>query len=295
MNNLDWNVLKTIYEEKSLNKAAEKLLISQPSLTYRIKRIETEVGAKILTRHAGGVNFTPKGKIVLNYAIEMENRFNALRNQLQNESYQESISFKLGCSTVVSQRLLAPLLKLFQSQHPEIKVELITGSSTTRIPKLLHSGAIQIAIMRDNNVNWDECQHVLSEDAYGIFTSSPFPLKDLNKLSWIQSEGTRHTKSYRIFYDWWKRNFCDEPPESIIMVDTIEACLQMVSQGLGWTWATELHVHNHSELHFQSINDINGHPITRKTVLLYKDSQLSNPAVKAFIDCTLDYIKAFPL
>ena len=42
MNDDDYRILSLLYEEKSLTKTAQKLFISQPSLSYRIRKIEEE-------------------------------------------------------------------------------------------------------------------------------------------------------------------------------------------------------------------------------------------------------------
>ena len=40
MDEIDWNLLKILYEEKSATKAAEKLFLSQPAVAYRKSRME---------------------------------------------------------------------------------------------------------------------------------------------------------------------------------------------------------------------------------------------------------------
>lgn len=46
----DFELLKILHEEQNITKAAERLHISQPALTYRIKQIEKEFGTKIILR-----------------------------------------------------------------------------------------------------------------------------------------------------------------------------------------------------------------------------------------------------
>ena len=52
------NYMITIAETKSLNKAAERLYISQPSLTNAVKELENELGVTLLNRSGRGVTLT---------------------------------------------------------------------------------------------------------------------------------------------------------------------------------------------------------------------------------------------
>jgi DNA-binding transcriptional LysR family regulator len=71
MTDRDWVLLKTIAEERNITRAAEKLYISQPAITYRVRLLEREFAAKLLIRTPNGVILTPQGEHLLNYAKEM--------------------------------------------------------------------------------------------------------------------------------------------------------------------------------------------------------------------------------
>ncbi len=60
-----------ITEHGSLNKAAEKLYISQPSLTSTIHDLEDELGIKIFNRNSRGVTLTQEGEDFLSSAKEL--------------------------------------------------------------------------------------------------------------------------------------------------------------------------------------------------------------------------------
>ena len=64
------NYLITIAATKSLNKAAEQLYVSQPSLTNAIKELEKELGITLFYRSGRGVTLTNDGTEFLLYAIK---------------------------------------------------------------------------------------------------------------------------------------------------------------------------------------------------------------------------------
>ena len=55
-----------IAEEKSLSKAAERLYLSQPALSQRLKKLEDELGTPLFVRGKDGLSITDAGRIYVN-------------------------------------------------------------------------------------------------------------------------------------------------------------------------------------------------------------------------------------
>ena len=58
----------TVAESNSMNEAAGKLFISQPSLSASIKELENEIGIELFRRTNRGITITPEGKEFVGYA-----------------------------------------------------------------------------------------------------------------------------------------------------------------------------------------------------------------------------------
>lgn len=80
----------------SINKAAEKLYLSQPNLSRSIHALEEEMGKELLTRTNRGVTLTPTGQLLYYYARSILNQFQVLE-RLKNLS-EEVIHRKLSVS-----------------------------------------------------------------------------------------------------------------------------------------------------------------------------------------------------
>lgn len=88
--------LITIAETKSLNKAAELLYVSQPSLTNAMKELEKELGLVLLYRGGKGVALTNDGAEFLLHAKEIYDQYEAVvQKYSKNGSYRK----KFGVST----------------------------------------------------------------------------------------------------------------------------------------------------------------------------------------------------
>lgn len=86
----------TIAETKSMNKAAEQLYVSQPSLTNGVKELEKELGITLFYRSGKGVTLTNDGVEFLLYAKQLYNQYeNLLERYGKGGSYKK----KFGVST----------------------------------------------------------------------------------------------------------------------------------------------------------------------------------------------------
>ncbi len=79
-----------------MNKAAEKLFITQPSLTSSIKSLENEIGISIFLRTGRGVSVTSEGSDFLQYARQVYQQYDILEQRYSNKA---SIKRKFGVST----------------------------------------------------------------------------------------------------------------------------------------------------------------------------------------------------
>ncbi len=86
----------TIAQEGSLNKAAEQLFVSQPSLTSALKELENEIGIIIFNRTSRGVVPTPDGAEFLNRARQLYHQFELLTEQYESP---DKIKRKFSVST----------------------------------------------------------------------------------------------------------------------------------------------------------------------------------------------------
>ena len=84
MDHKDWEILKMLSEEKNVTKAAERLYISQPALTYRLKNMEKEFGTKLVVRNPNGILLTHQGEYLLAYALEMIQKLQDTKERIKN-------------------------------------------------------------------------------------------------------------------------------------------------------------------------------------------------------------------
>lgn len=151
-----WNMDKKIAyilavaENNSISKAADKLYISQPSLSRYITKLEDELGVKLFQRSMDGIRLTEAGKVYVEYAQKMTCLQNKLEQDLEqikrNVSEKDEISICMTINSIV----LSPqqLTKAFHQKYPNCKLTIMNIMSRD-IPDILVNQRCDIVIGPD--------------------------------------------------------------------------------------------------------------------------------------------------
>ena len=285
MNEKDWTILQTIYEERNITKAAEKLYISQPALTYRLQQLEREFGTMIVARGKRGVEFTSEGEYIARYAMNMILQLRNTKEYVQNMSQEIKGVLRMGVSSTIARFELPFILKQFASLYPNVDIHLKTGWST-EINHMLHKEEVHLGFVRGNYV-WSEGKYLFREEPIVIVSKDPINnIKDLPKLPRVNYETDQSLKT--TIDNWWQETF-ENPPTINMEVDRIDTCKQMVLMGLGYAILPSMCLLNEEDVHKIKITKKNNKLITRKSWLLYRERSLSLSPVKAFVDFLKEY------
>lgn len=272
MTDSDWSLLCLLAEERNITNVATRLYVSQSTVSYRIKAIESELGVTILHRSRTGVSFTSDGMVVLKYAQESLTRLNALKNSFKCHSTTLNGSLRLGVSTSIAYHVLPYLLKAFSSFYPDIDIIPKSNRSTIMID-MLHQNEVDLAIVR-SNVEPCENAELLYEEPLFLVSKSPVNEHELSSQSFLH-----HINAPNDDTMVWVRETLGETSVPIIDVDNIEVCLQLLSAGLGWTILPGLTLASRRSLFTKPIYFKSGAPVTRKTWLLVQNSPCSPEAL----------------
>ena len=275
----DWEILIAVEEEKSLSRAAERLFIAQSTLSYRLANLEKEIGMPLLVRHAKGVSFTLAGERLVQYARKMQAEWKQVRSELRALRTPLSGTLRVGASSVVAKYRLGGLLKGWKAAYPEIHLQIEVGSSTLYLPKLFAERKLDAVICRGDGME-GEHRLYLEKEPWVLAVPPHMDLKDLPSLSWVQYESLIFTKEIKRQIYWWNRHF-DRQPYRVMMVDSIDACLQMIACGLGWSLVPRIHIRGKG-VKTLPVLDEKGRPVTRETVLYYHDSEEKGALLERF-------------
>jgi LysR family transcriptional activator of nhaA len=99
-----------VANEGSIKGAAEKLFVSQPTISDQIKLLEEYFNCKLFERLHRQLNLTKEGEIALSYAEKIFTLSNELTSQLRNNIKTPKTSFDIGMTPYMSQYFLYDLI-----------------------------------------------------------------------------------------------------------------------------------------------------------------------------------------
>src|SRR3954451_3286138 len=129
-----------VAEEQSFTRAAERLWIAQPGLSTQIRRLEEELGVKLLTRHPRGVDLTEAGTVFLERARTALAAADAARATGGDVENGLVGTIRLGVPTGARWSQLAPLLDTFAEDHPDVEVTVLESHGGTLLRALRDGG-----------------------------------------------------------------------------------------------------------------------------------------------------------
>lgn len=131
---------------KSISKAAEKLYLSQPSVSLQIQALERELGAKLFERRGPRIDLTYDGQRLLELARPLVEALDGLEDtfsSIRESAERGTVNIAAGGSTI--QYLLPPFVERFTREYPEVDVRLhnVTGKAGL---VLLREGEVDFAV-----------------------------------------------------------------------------------------------------------------------------------------------------
>lgn len=279
MDEKDWKAIRVVYEEKNISRAAERLFISQPALTYRLKNLEKEFGTSIFYKIKGGIEFTSEGIHLANYAEEMIKKLQKTKDYMLNMQKEVRGTLRLGVSSNFAQYKLPKILKKFSIKYPNVQFNVNTGWST-EIMHLLDSGSVHLGILR-GNYEWYGIKTLLHKERLCLISKKEVDINDLPNLPFINYKTDSSLKS--LINGWWQDRF-PEPPFITMETDRQETCKEMVKNDLGVSILPEICMQPSDNLYTYGLSYKNGEPVLRNTWLMYNQDSLNLSSVKTFVN-----------
>lgn len=244
--NINYESYKIFYYtaiNKSISKAAEILLISQPAVSYQIKTLEEELGITLFVRTKKGVTLTEEGEILFSYVKKGIEAFTNGENALTNLKNLDYGNIRIGSSATVSKHVLMPYLEKFHKTYPNIEIN-ITNNLTEELLKDLRNGNLDILILNMPMTEYKDLSIRKIMNVQDIFVTNEYyykkingsiNLKDLNKYPLLFQKKPSNTREYLDKY--LKENNTNLTPKMEIV--SYNLIMDFLKIGFGIGYATK--------------------------------------------------------
>lgn len=283
-----FHVFRAVAKAGSVTRAANELFISQPAVSAHLKAVEQRFGEMLFERTPRGVSLTTVGREVLDqvnrlFALyeELPSVVDAARGKIRGE-------VTLAASSTPGAYCVPALLKQFQEQYPEARVNLIVGD-TAEVLQWLHDYRTPLGVVGEMHAEEDFRKFKIGCDELSLVTSTKHSLAKVKILKaddvreqtlFIRERGSSTREATEKLLGDLLNSF-----GRVVEISNSEAIKQSVIAGLGVavlsSWSIELEqkaglLSPVSDKHFQ---------MCRNFYLVKRQDRILTGSAEALWDC----------
>jgi LysR family hca operon transcriptional activator len=172
-----------VAEAGSLTVAAQRILhTSQPSLSRQIRDLEQEVGARLLTRRARGIELTPAGRAFLDHSRVVLSQVEAAAVAARRIANPAKPCFVMGFLTGHESTWMPEAMQILRDELPNIDV-MISSQYSPQLANALLKGTVDAAFLRRERGLPDLAYRVLIKEPVVVVLPSDHRLAALKAIS----------------------------------------------------------------------------------------------------------------
>lgn len=284
-----WWIAKT----GSFNKAAERLYLTQPSVTARIQALEKELGQPLFERKPRGVRLTDAGRVLLPHAERVLQDLRKAKQAVTDLGAATGGTLTVGSALTTSTYTLPEVLARYKTTYPAVEVAVRTGRSQ-QIQQMVLEDSVPLGFVHSPLASHPDIEAVsLYSEPILLVVHPGHPLAGRHHITAEQlaSEpfitSDRHSGYWTLVEQFWASSGI--APRVTMELDSIEATKRMVMYGLGLAMLPKGTVEG--ELHLRQLVAV---PVTgtehigRQTYLIHRRGKVWTGITRGFLQILSD-------
>jgi DNA-binding transcriptional LysR family regulator len=130
----------------SFSKAAKELSLTQPAVSFQIRHLEEEIGARLFVRYPNRIELTAIGTLLLREAGKLELASTKVQERVMQKLDKLWGQISVGASSTIGNYFLPPILAEFKSAYDDVNVRVVVGN-TDEILSDLSDGIVDFALV----------------------------------------------------------------------------------------------------------------------------------------------------
>ena len=192
---------KAVADLKSFSLAAQKLRLSQPSVSYQVKELEEAIGMALVDRMARRIQLTEAGTMLYGYARKTLDVLDEAGLALEELRGVKRGNLRVGASTTVGVYVLPVALGAFKKLHPGVAISLEIGTRG-RVQEQVLQSELDLAVVGPASKDPDlailpfltDELIVVAPQGHPLASRKRLELKDLEGLPFVMREAASGTR-----------------------------------------------------------------------------------------------------
>lgn len=275
-----------VCQELHFTRAAEKVGISQPSLSQQIRLLEHEIGTPLFDRIGKKTDLTESGKLLLKYTRNIFSELEQAKTSINELNGLQRGTISIGTVLTVENYLIPPTLLNFHRLYPAIKLSVF-GLRTGDIKKYLLENKLDFGIvfLPMKGKELETISLYTEEMAFAVPIGHPLEKQDILGLEALQT-----TPSILFPENYFIRQHINKAckdlgfvPEPVFEITTMDSLINMVVEGVGITILPKPYLEylNHCDLKIIPILNSN---LSREIGIIYRKDKYLSVATHIFIN-----------
>jgi DNA-binding transcriptional LysR family regulator len=138
-----------VADELHFGRAAERLHLTQPAVSQRVRRLERELSTQLLVRTSRSVSLTESGRLVRRWAEQILRDVERLREDVDDLREGRTGLVRVGFVGTATYDLLPRLSRLVEQRLPGVQLQLVGEQLTPELLDAMEAGDLDLAVVRD--------------------------------------------------------------------------------------------------------------------------------------------------
>jgi len=280
------NIFLVAAETLNFTQAAERLEMSQPSISQHIQALESHFGEELFIRQGRSLTLSDAGRVLVPLAQQFVNQSTLINETMSSLKGQIKGRIMVGCNAPSGRYLLPTFFAHFHERYPEVTIICQTESCGTPLESL-RDGSLHFLFSNHDKVI-EPCFQVaeLLQDEIVLITPPDHPWAKRGRIEAEELlEGKfilppANSEAYALVNSALAANNLSLPQlDSFLTLNSPEAIALSVERGLGLSFSSRVIASSISQT---AMVPIKGLQITQKLKVIRDRTQLSSAARDSF-------------
>lgn len=174
--------LQAVIETGNFYQAAQECHVSQSAISQQIKKLENELGVKLLDRHNRTFSLTPAGEHFYRKSLVLTNDIEQMKQETIKIANNDNAILRIGYYKGYQGNELSEAIAIFSSKYPTVEVNIMVGSHD-ELYRAMENDTVDL-VLNDQRRAFSDAYHneIVSQSHMYIEISKNNPLSRLDTV-----------------------------------------------------------------------------------------------------------------